>query len=63
MPSTFGTKYVQGLNHNDRQSLAAVLLISGDNAQRGTVLNDNPKQAFVWSANAVLERLVASKRS
>jgi hypothetical protein len=41
--------------------LRALVLRANDFVRMAKLLKENPKQAFIWSANAVLEKLVGPR--
>ena len=51
-------RHVQSLNQEERQKLLNALVVAGDDAAREKLLSDSPKTAFLYSAKAVLEKLV-----
>jgi hypothetical protein len=61
MVKTSLQQYVETLDPDRRQSLLSTFLVPGDEAARSQLLKENPKQAFIWSANAVLEKLVGPR--
>ena len=53
--------HVQSLDQSQRQDIVEALVVAGDDAARAKLLTDSPKTALLWSATAVVEKLVGPK--